>query len=201
MFVDGILSGRLTVSDSLHHPQLRGTARLINARLLGRPTLSTSVTFGGETATIDFAQIAQQNVRHAARGEIDFRNRSDITLRIWPNTPVIALTLLNPDECIDGVKLFPSAPFYGSIHFVEGRFGPRISEIDFRGGLFASDWTISLHEKRTDDPLETLLQGGPSQKFSICPDLQPSGKDLDLGLVDHSFIEGSPDSKRRRQRR
>ena len=198
MFVDGLLSGRLNVSDSLRRPQLRGTAQLINGRLLGRPTLSTSVTFGGETATIDFAQISQQNVHHAARGEIDFRNRADITVRIWPNAPVTALTLLNPEECIDGIKLFPSAPFYGSMHFVEGRFGPRISEIDFHGGLFASDWTISLQEKRTD---ETLVQGGPSQKFSICPDLRPSGKDLDLGLSDGSFIEGSPDSKRRRQRR
>ena len=201
MFVDGILSGRLTVSESLSHPQLRGTAHLINGTLLGSPTLSTSITFGGETATIDFAQIAQQNVRHAARGEIDFHNQADIALRIWPSAPVIALTLVNTDECIDGIKLFPSAYFNSSVHFVEGRFGHRINEIDLRGGLFASNWTISLQEKRADDPLEPLLQGGPSQTFSICPDLQPSGKNLDLGLVDRSFIEGSPDSKRRRQRR
>jgi hypothetical protein len=201
MFVDGILSGRLNVSDSLSHPQLRGTAQLINARPLGRPMLSTSVTFGGETATIDFAQIVQQNVRPAARGEIDFRNPADITLRIWPNAPVIASTLLNPDECIDGIKLFSSAPLDGSMHFVEGRFGARINEIDFHGSLFASNWTIALHEKRTDDPLETLLRGGPSQTFSICPNLQPSGKDLDLSLVDGSFLEGSADSKRRRQRK
>jgi hypothetical protein len=203
MFVDGILSGRLTVSDSLSHPQLHGAANLINGRLLGHPTLSTSITFGGESATIDFAQIAQQNVRQAARGEIDFRNRADIALRVWPNAPVIVLTLLNPDECIDGINLFASAPFYAPVHggFVEGRFGQRISEIDLRGGLFASNWMISLHEKRADGPLETLLQVGPSQTFSICPDLQPSGKNLDLGLVDRSFIDASPDSKRRRQRR
>ena len=69
MFVDGILSGRLTISDSLHHPQLRGTAHLINGRLLGGASLSTGITFGGQTATIDFAQVAQKNVRHAARGE------------------------------------------------------------------------------------------------------------------------------------
>jgi len=199
MFVDGILSGRLTVSDSLSHPQLHGTAHLINGRLLGSPTLSTSITFGGETATIDFAQIAQQNVRHAARGNIDFRNQADITLKIWPNAPVISLTRLDPDDCIDGIKLLPSEGFYS--HFVEGRFGHRINEIDLRGGLFASHWTISLREKRADDPLETLLQVGPSPTFSICPDLQPSGKNLDLGLADRSFIDASPDSKRRRQRR
>ena len=63
MFVDGILSGRLAISDSLHHPQVRGAAHLVNGRLLGGPSLSTSITFGGQTATIDFAQIAQKNVR------------------------------------------------------------------------------------------------------------------------------------------
>lgn len=200
MFVDGILSGRLNVSDSLRHPQLRGTAHLINGRLLGHPSLSTSVTFGGDTATIDFAQIAQQNVRQAARGEIDFHNRADIAVKIWPNAPVIALTLLDPGDCLDGIKVLPSEAYFSS-HFVEGRFGQRINEIDFRGGLFASNWTISLHEKRTDDPLETLLQGGPAQTFSICPGLQPSGKELGLGSVDRSFIDASSDSKRRRQRK
>lgn len=200
MFVDGILSGRVTVSDSLSHPQLHGTAHLINGRILGHPTLSTSITFGGESATIDFAQIAQQNVRQAARGNIDFRNRGDIRVKIWPNAPVISLTRLEPGDCIDGVKLLPSEA-YSYSHLVEGRFGHRISEIDLRGGLFASNWTISLHESREDDPLETLLQIDPSPTFSICPDLQPSGKNLDLGLADSSFIDASPDSKRRRPRR
>ena len=43
MFVDGVLSGRLTISDSLQHPQLRGFAHLINGRLLGGASLSTGM--------------------------------------------------------------------------------------------------------------------------------------------------------------
>jgi hypothetical protein len=200
MFVDGILSGQLTVSDSLHHPQLRGTTQLMDGKLLGQQTLSTSVTFNGDTATIDFAQIAQQNVRHAARGEIDFRNWADITLKIWPSAPVIALMPLDADGCIDGIKLLPGeANSY--VHFLQGRSGQRINEIDLRGGLFGSNWTISLYEKRMDGPLETLLLGGPSQTFSTCSDLQPSGRDLGLGLAERSFIDASPDLKRRRQRK
>jgi hypothetical protein len=199
-FVDGILSGRLTVSDSLRHPQLRGVAHLIKGRLLGHPSLSTSITFGGETATIDFAQIAQQNVRHAAHGEIDFRNLADITMKILPSAPMLVLTLLNPDDCIDGIELLPSEA-YLPVHFVEGRSGQRINEIDLRGGLFASDWTISLSEKRMADPLETLRQGGASQTFPICPALQPAGKTLTLDLVDRPFTDGPPAPKLRRRRK
>ncbi len=78
VFVDGILSGRLVFSDSLRHPELRGTAHLINGRLLGGLSLSTGITFGGQTATIDFAQLPRNNVRYGARGEIDFRDLTDI---------------------------------------------------------------------------------------------------------------------------
>ncbi len=199
VFADGILSGRLSVSDSLQHPQLRGTAHLINGKLLSHPTLSTSITFGGETATIDFAQIARQNTRQAARGEIDFRNRADVTVKIWPSAPVTALTLLDPEDCVDGIDLLPNDAH--PVHFVEGRFGLRINEIVFRGGLFASDWTISLSEKRLTDPLETFLQGGTSQRFPVCSDLQPAGKKLTLGLVDRPFLDGPPAPKLRRQRK
>jgi hypothetical protein len=198
MFVDGVLSGRLTVSDSLTHPQLHGTAHLINGRLLGSPTLSTGITFGGESATIDFAQIAEQNVRHAVRGEIDFGNLAGIIVKILPSAPLFALTLPDPDDCIDGIDVSPNGTH--SL-FDENRAGQRINEIDFRGGLFASDWTISLSDKRLNDPLEAFLEGGASRTFPICPNPQPTGRKLTLGLADRSFLEGSTDSKPRRRRK
>jgi hypothetical protein len=197
IFADGILSGRLTLSDSLSHPQVRGTAHLINGRLLGYGSLSTGITFAGQTATIDLAQVARENVRHAARGDIDFRNLAGITMKISPSAPVFASTLPDPDGCIDRIQLLPNG---AHPLFAEGRAGQRINEIEFRGGLFASDWTISLSDKRMDDPLEILLLGGASQTFPFCSDLHPAGRRLTLGLVDRPFIDGSPNSKRRRQR-
>jgi hypothetical protein len=198
IFADGILSGRLTLSDSLHHPQVGGAAQLINGRLLGHGSLSTRIAFEGRTATIDFAQVAHENVRHAAGGEIDFRNLTGITMKILPSAPVFALMLPGPDDCIDGIEVLPNG---AHPLFAESRPGQRINEIDFRGGLFASDWTISVSDKRMDDPLERLLEGGVSQTFPICTDLPPAGRKLTLGLVDRPFIDGSPDSKRRRQRK
>jgi|GEM_PF-525667 len=198
-FVDGILSGRLTISDSLHHPQVRGTAHLINGRLLGQAALSTSVTFTGRSATIDFAEVAQKNVRHSARGEIDFRDLADVTIKIAPSAPVIELTPLGSDDCIDGIELSPNGA--NNPHFLESRSRQRINEIDFRGGLFASNWKISLSEEHMNDPLETFRQGATSQTFPICPDLQSSGKTLTLGAVERPFTDGAPRSKVRRQRK
>ena len=177
MFVDGILSGRLAISDSLHHPQVRGTAHLVNGRLLGGLSLSTRITFGGQTATIDFAQITQKNVRLGARGEIDFRDLADITMKFFPNQPMIALTHLEPGDCINQIELSPNGGHQPA--FLEGRFRERIDEIDFRGGLTAPDWTISLGEKLPVDPLETLLRAGSSRTFPICQDPQPAWENAD----------------------
>jgi hypothetical protein len=185
-FVDGILSGRLTISDSLHHPQLRGPAHLINGRLLAGPSFSTALTFAGQTATIDFVRVAQSNVRnvpalaatkYAGRGEIEFRDLTDLRMKILPIEPVFASTLLEPDDCIDGIEL--------SLNGGTKVRGQRIDELRLRGSLFAPNWTISLNEKHADDPLALLQQTGSSRTFPLCHDLQP-GKILTLraaGLI------------------
>jgi hypothetical protein len=182
MFVDGILSGRLTISDSARHPQLRGGAHLINGRLLDGTALSMGVTFGGQTATIDFARLAQTSLRsvqalaatrYAARGEIEFRDLTDIGVKILPNEPLIALTLLKPGDCVDGIAL--------SLNGAAGWRGQRIDELRLRGSLFAPNWTISLNERHGDDPRAMLLQEGPSWTFPICHDPQAAGKTLTLG--------------------
>jgi hypothetical protein len=187
-FVDGILSGRLTISDSLAHPQLRGSAQLINGRLLGGVTLSSAITFGGQTATIDFAQVARKNVHvahalaatlYTAHGEIEFRDLADIRMRVFPIEPVTALTLLEPGDCVYGVEF--------SLNGNAGLRRPRIDEIDFRGSLTTPDWTISLSEKNQPDPLETLLRAGPSRTFPVCHDFEPLGKTLTLGIARPSF--------------
>ena len=43
-----------------------------------------------------------------ARGEIDFRDLTDISVKILPSGPVVALTPLDPDDCIDGIELSPN---------------------------------------------------------------------------------------------
>ena len=181
VFVDGILSGRLTISGSPRHPQLSGTAHLINGRILDGPSLSTALTFGGQTATIDFVRVAQPNVRNvhawaatrfSARGEIEFRDLTEIRAKVLPIEPVFQSTLLEPDDCVDGIELSLNGA-------TKGR-GQRIDELRLRGSLFAPNWTISLNEKHPDDPLAMLLQEGTSRTFPLCHDLHPGGKTLTL---------------------
>jgi hypothetical protein len=188
IFADGILSGRLTLSDSPHHPRLLGNVQLINGRFLGGPSLSTGITFGGQTATIDFARVPQTTVRnvhalaamgYTARGEINFRDLTGITAKLLPSEPMIAVTFLELDDCINGIELSST----GGI----GLRQQRIDELDLRGSFFAPDWTISLSEKHSDDPLETLLRGGLSRAFPICHDNEPGGKTLTLGHPQPSF--------------
>lgn len=173
-FVDGILSGRLALSDSLDHPQLRGNAQLINGRLLGGLSLSAGMTFGGQTATTDYARFTQKNIPYAARAEIDFRDLNDIAVTLWPSTPVIGLTLLEPGDCVDEIYLSPAA--------ATGLRRERIDEIGLRGSLFAPNWTISLSDKHANDTLDTFLRAGSPRRFPICQDLEPTGKTLTLGI-------------------
>lgn len=175
VFLDGILTGRVAFSNSPLDPLLLGNLHMINGRLAGGLSLSTGITFRGKTAAIDFAQFTKNNVRYGARGGIDFHDLNNIAAEIFPSGPMAVLTPLESGDCIDGIELYPGGP--------AGLQRERIDEIDIRGNLFAPDWTISLGEKQANDPLETLLRGGSSRTFSICKDVQPSGKTLTLGIA------------------
>lgn len=186
-FVDGILSGRLTISGSWTQPQLHGSAHVINGALLGGASLSTGITFNGHVASIDFAQLAQKNVRslhsrtstattYTARGEITFHDLADIQMKIVPTLPVTALTLIEESDCVSGIELSPNT-MPGLLR------RQQIDEIDIRGAFFEPNWTISFIEKQSNNPLETFLQSGPLRTFPICPDHGAPGKRLLLGLA------------------
>jgi hypothetical protein len=176
IFVDGILSGHLALSNSLLHPHLLGDVHMINGRFVGGLSLSAGITFGGQTAAIDFAQLTKNNVHYGARGGIDFRELTDIAARISPSGPMVVLTPLEPGDCVNGIELSPGG--------VAGSRRKRIDALDVRGSLSTSDWMISLSEKHSDDP---LLRGSSSQTFPICRDLQPFGKTLTLGVAQLPF--------------
>lgn len=185
-FVDGILSGNLMFSDSLQHPQVRGSANLINARLLGNMSVSAGINFESQIGTIDFVQLGVKTLRtsrsrppsstaYTADGKIDFRDLNNIKITISPNLPVTTLTLLDANDCITGIQFLPNSS--GGLPR-----GQQIDEIDIQGPFLAPNWTITLSEKHSDDPLETLLRGGGTLIAPFCHDIQQQGKTLTLGL-------------------
>ena len=104
IFNDGILSGQLAISDSLGHPRIAGDLQLIEGKFAVGTSLSTRVTFGGQTATIEFAQLKQNGAQLSARGEIDFHDLNDIALRLSPNAPLLDSTFLEPGDCIRSLE-------------------------------------------------------------------------------------------------
>jgi len=128
-----------------------------------------SYTFTLHCSGADFALTpdAQNSADFTARGEIDFNNLRQITLKIYPQTPMIETTPLDPGDCVNGIDFAPGASWQFQ--------GQRVDEIDIRGKPFSSLWTISL---RAND---SILP----RTFSFCR--TPSGKTLTLESVEESF--------------
>lgn len=177
IFHDGILSGQLGLSDSLGHPRVLGDLQLIAGKFGVGSSLSTRMTFTGQTGTIDFAQVRQGGGQFSGAGEIDFRKPSEIALKLVPSTPLLDSSSLETGDCVAGVEFsgvtLRAAPF----QFVR--------QIDFRGSLFAPAWTISLNADRVADPLETPI--GSPRIFPLCHEDRSQGKTLTLRAAPGSF--------------
>jgi hypothetical protein len=170
IFTRGILSGNLAISDSIRHPNIIGETNLIDGQFLRGSSLSTGLTFKGATATIDFAQVRQNRADLFARGEIDFHDLAGIALRVFPVTPLVDSTSLEPGDCVNGIEFFPA---------VSSTLPSRpVPALAFSGSLFARPWTISLPDPNGVNPPQT---------FPFCLDDQSPGKTLSLQIAPGVF--------------
>jgi hypothetical protein len=161
VFTRGILSGKVSVSDSVKQPLITGSFNLIDGKLLGGSGVSGGVTFEGRHATIDFARIAQASADISAKGEIDFKDSAQIDIALTPNT-TLDVAALGTGDCISGVQLDSAAP--------NAIVAVAVNRIDLRGALFAPAWTIQLTQQPTPDA------DAVTQRFPLCRD----GKTLSL---------------------
>jgi hypothetical protein len=170
IFNDGILSGQLAISDSLGHPQILGNLHLIGGKFAVGASLSTRVSFGGRTATIDFAQLKQNGAQLSARGEIDFHDLNGLALKLFPSAPLLESTSLEPGDCVSALEFFATP----------GKAIPfrPVQQIDFHGSLFDPAWTISLRQEHPDDPVETPVSS--PRTFPLCQEDQVQGETLTL---------------------
>lgn len=168
IFHDGILGGQLTISDSLGDPRIVGDIDLIEGKFAVGASLSTRMTFAGETGLIQYARLKQNGVEISARGEIDFRDPSHIALKLVPSAPLLAF--LEADDCLMGLE-FSAIPD-------SGLPSSPVHQIDFRGSLFTHAWTISLSQTLPGDPLDPPIDS--PRTFSFCFGGNPTGKTLTL---------------------
>jgi hypothetical protein len=175
---DGILSGKISLSETLQNPHLVGEVQLVNGKLANSDSFlnvvgaSTLAIFDGNRASLEFLNLATKDVDLALRGEIDFENTKNVVIRIAAATPIFDL-MSRPVDCVNKIEISPAAL----------PLAPAAAELAFRGPLFQSGWTVSLKEEISSQ-FSILPPGdGAERVFPLCLGTSPEEKTLLLGAV------------------
>lgn len=164
IFKDGILTGNISLSETLQHPRIDGDIQLVNGKLSGDGGSSINLTeagsrivFMGNRASIEFLNIATKDVELSLRGDIDFQDTSNVTVRVSGATPIFDLTP-GPIDCMNKIEFTP-APF---------SLAPAVAELQFCGGLFQHNWTIGLKERTIAQSSDIPDPDGVTREFPLC---------------------------------
>lgn len=161
IFGDGILSGRLSLSQTLQHPHVVGDVQLLKGKLqtsfLNLREASSHITFSGDHALINFFNAATNDVDLSLYGEIGFYDVNDLAVKLIAATPILDLTL-GPVSCVGKVEIEPAMI----------TLAPEVAELDIRGGLFQSNWNIGLKERISGQFIASLALNETARKFPIC---------------------------------
>jgi hypothetical protein len=176
IFTRGILSGNITIADSVQHPLITGSANLVDGQLLRGSTVSTGVTFKGRNATIDYLHLGEASYftsifdssvpsfEIAAHGEIDFPNLDEIKLKILPATHVLpSSSSIAAGDCVSSIEFHPILMLVSQ----------PIQIIELDGSLFTRSFAISF---------PSIDGVRPSDVFPLCSDNSSPGKTLILTL-------------------
>jgi hypothetical protein len=160
---DGILSGNISLSETLQHPHLDGDIQLVNGKLsdaggsINLTEASGRIVFGGNHGSIEFLNVATRDTDLSLRGEIDFQDTKNVTVRVSGAMPIFDLTPHQID-CMNKIE-FASVPF---------TLAPAVAELQFCGGLFQSNWTIGLKERTIAESSDIPDPNGVSREFRLC---------------------------------
>ena len=193
IFQNGILSGSISLSETLQHPRIVGDVQLVNGKLpaSGRAWFnlteaSSRIVFEGDRARLEFFNAATKDVDVLVRGEMDFKDTSEITIRITGATPIFDLTS-HLIDCVNKIEIAPAAL----------PLAPAVEELEFRGSLFQSSWTISVKENSSTQLLDVSNPAGFARNFPLCLDTGPEEKTLLLGALPR--IEAAPEAPPKRE--
>jgi hypothetical protein len=194
-FLDGILSGSISLSETLQHPRIVGDVQLVNGKLSGNSgawfnltQASSRIVFEGDRARLEFFNAATKDVDVLVRGEIDFKDTSDITIRITGSTPIFDLTS-HLIDCVNKIEIASAAL----------PLAPAVEELEFRGSLFQSPWTISLKEDSSTPFFGVSNPAGLARNFPLCPGSGPEEKTLLLGALPR--VDATPEAPANTQKK
>lgn len=164
IFSDGILSGNISLSETLQHPRVDGDIQLMNGKLSGDGGTSLNLTeasgrivFGGDRGSIEFLNVATKDTELSLRGEIDFQDTNNVTVRIDGAMPIFDLTP-HPIDCMSKIE-FASVPI---------TLAPAVAELQFCGALFQPNWTIGLKERTIAQSSDVPDPSAVTREFPLC---------------------------------
>jgi hypothetical protein len=193
---DGILSGKISLSETLEHPQIVGELQLVNGKLANSDSFfnivgaSTLAIFDGNHASLEFLNLATKDVDLALRGEIDFENTKHVVVKITGATPIFDL-MSRPVDCVNKIEIAPAAL----------PLAPAATELEFRGPLLQSGWSVSLNEEIGSQFSIVPTPGSPGRTFPLCFGTGPVEKTLLLGAVPRAEAAPQVQQKKREKRR
>lgn len=195
VFRDGILSGGLSISESLRHPRITGDVQLLNGKLenpsLNLREASGRITFAGNHAIIEFLNASTSDVDLSLHGEMDFRDSKALAVKINPVTPMFDLAT-GASDCINQIEIEP----------VGATLAPAVTELDFRGTLFGSTWTLGVKQQTVGGLTPGLSLTNTGRDRVLCLGHGPEDKTLSLGVPPRPQPSPpKPRAKKRKSRR
>src|SRR6266516_2787877 len=179
IFQDGILSGSVSLSETLQHLRITGDVQLVNGKLSGDGwtsfnlvEASSRIAFAGNRASVEFFNVATKDVDLLLRGEILFDDRNGVSIRMSAATPIFDLTSSQID-CVNKIQMARAVL----------PLAPAVAEFEFHGGVFQSGWTVALQEDAGSQSLAISDPEGAARKLLLCLGTSPEEKTLLLGAL------------------
>src|SRR6478735_6060116 len=192
---DGILSGKISLSETLECPRIVGEVQLVNGKLVSSDFFSNLTgasalaIFDGTHASLEFLNVATKEVDLAFSGDIDFENTKYVVVRIAAATPIFDL-MSHPVECVNKIEIMPTAL----------PLAPAATKLEFRGPLFESDWSVSLKEEINGQFSIVPTPDGAERIFPVCPGAGPEEKALLLGAIPRAEVGPKENQKKGEKR-
>ena len=192
---DGILSGKILLTETLEHPRIVGEVQLVNGKLAENGSFSnvigasTLAVFDGTRASLEFLNLATKDVDLSLRGEIDFENTKHIAVKIAGATPVFDLTS-HPVDCVNKIEIAPAAL----------PLAPAATELEFHGPLLQPGWRISLKEELATQFSVVSTPDTAQRIFPLCFGTGPEEKILSLGALPRAEVAANEPPKKTEKR-
>jgi len=189
-FRDGILRGTIRFSGTLQRPNIEGAVELLNGKmenaLLGFTEMSGRARFEGNHGLIDFLDASNENVNVSLNGGIDVGDADDVAITLAGILPISELTPY-PVGCVGQIMISP----VGTV------LAPVIDRVEFRGGFFNRNWTITLQPIGRELIASTNIA---KQMFPLCLGTPFDGQVLMLGTPARSGFPAAHARKRAKRR-